>query len=546
MALLKANIHLSQGNNLTGYKGFMELLDSSANSRVWIIDKKGDILVMSKGEFCGGEEKAPLKIMTGENTTIEKVIGGQEIILEGKGMFYAEPMVTVGVPVYNANNEIAGGVFLHSPVKGITDTIDKAFLVLVAGIFLAILFSVLMGWVYSIIIAKPLKLMNNAAIEMTRGNYGIRTNVRQNDEIGQLSSSLDMLSSMLGFSIDQLFQEKGKLNDIIASISEGIIAFDTNMKLTNYNQSLLRLYGYSTATDISDSIKRDLDEQDLLGSFTEIIENGESRSLVREWSIYKLKYTLSPVKNNSDEITGVVAQIQDISESERLEKMRMDFVANVSHELRTPLTLIKGSIEALIDEAVTEVNEVKKYHNRIFNEASVLERLVNDLLDLSRLQSGKLSFDFDLTDICALVSDTVNSFRSIAQNKGIEIVFQAAENVPLIKSDYDRIKQLLIIFFDNAVKYSNQNTKIELSMEVKDYIFIKIKDGGIGIPKEDLPFVWERFYKVDKARSNPQHGTGLGLSIAKHIIEVHQGVIRLESELNTGTTVILGLPFVKE
>lgn len=219
----------------------MELLDSFSNSRVWIVDNKSNILVRSKGEFGGIKESYSSKNISGEESTIEKVLSGQEVKYEGDSMFYNKPMITVGVPIYDINNKVVGGVFLHSPVTGITDTIDRAFLFLIVGILFSILLSILIGWAYSSIIAKPLKLMNNAAIEMTKGNYDIRTNIRQNDEIGQLSSSLDMLSSKLGFSIDQLFQEKGKLNDIIVSISEGIVVFDKNMILSNSSLPCLQL-----------------------------------------------------------------------------------------------------------------------------------------------------------------------------------------------------------------------------------------------------------------------------------------------------------------
>lgn len=538
--------YLSQGNSLTGYKGFMELLDSFANARVWLVNRNGDALVMSKGEWYNIEESIPFTNTAAGNETIRKVINGQEVTMESTGIFYNEPMVTVGVPVYDAENKVLGGVFMHSPITGITGIIDKAFNYLIAGIILAILLSLLMGWVYSSIITKPLKLMNNAAIEMTRGNYKTRTDIRQNDEIGQLGSSLDLLSSKLDYTIDQLYQEKGKLNDIIASVSEGILAFDSNMNLINYNQALIKLFDYKQREDIERSVKEDLREQRLLEEFDSVINSGKSKMLTREWNIRKLKFILSPVKNNAGEIIGVVALIQDISESERLEQMRKEFVANVSHELRTPLTLIKGSVEALIDKAVTQPQEVEKYHHRILKEANGLERLVNDLMDLGRFQSGKFSLNFEKIEMKPLVLDTVNSFKTIVQSKGIEILFEAPENIPPVIADYDRLKQLLIIFLDNAVKYSNANTKIHIVMEVKEYVYVRIKDNGIGISKEDIPFVWERFYKVDKARSSPQMGTGLGLAIAKYLVDAHNGVMWLESELNAGTTVVLGLPYIKQ
>lgn len=533
-------------NPITEYKGFLELLDSFVNSRVWITDNKGNILVISEGKFNKNYEQNRAHDLTGDNSSIQTVLSGQEVFLEEQGLFYTEPMITVGVPIINPDNKVNGTVFLHSPLRGITDTIDKAFLILIIGIFLALFLSVMMGVFYSSFVTKPLKLMNTAALEMTRGNYKVKTDVRQKDEIGQLSNSLDLLSSKLEFTIDQLFQEKSKLNDIISSISEGILAFDADMNMINSNQSLRTLFDIKRGADIEHFIGEILKKQDLLENFLAVIKTGQNRCLLLEWNIRKLKVTLSPIKNNQGVISGAVGLIQDISESERLEQMRKDFVANVSHELRTPLTLIKGSVETLIDEIVTETGEVRKYYHRILNETNGLERLVNDLMDLGRLQSGNFSLHLENIEMRSLVLDAINGFKRIAQKRGIEIIFEAPESLPLVFGDYDRLKQLIFIFLDNAVKYSYENSKVYVTMESKEYLYLKIKDSGIGIPKEDLPYVWERFYKVDKARSNPQLGTGLGLSIAKYLIDAHGGIVELESELHKGTTITVGIPYVKD
>ena len=224
--------------------------------------------------------------------------------------------------------------------------------------------------------------------------------------------------------------------------------------------------------------------------------------------------------------------------------MRKDFIANVSHEFRTPLTLIRGSIEALIDGAVSKPDDVKRYQARICDEAKGLERLVRDLLDFSRLQSGKIKLDMDNVDISDLILDVSRSMLHIAKIKNITIITEMEQNIPAVIGDYDRLRQLLIIFLDNAIKYSPENTEIQISAYVKDYVYVKISDAGYGIPREDIPFVWEWFYKADKSRRKSDVGIGLGLSISKYLINLHNGVVRLESELNVGTSVEIGLPFI--
>lgn len=537
--------YLTQSSNLSDFIPYINLLDSLANSRVWIIDVQGNILEKSEGEIYGIEETNPLANAYSKEDVFNRILNGQEVIIEDETMFFTKPMISVGVPIYGTSGNIIGGVLLHSPSTEVTDTVDSSFLILLICTLFAVLISILAGRYYSSFITKPIKNINYAAMEMTRGNYEINTNIRQNDEIGQLSKSLDMLSAKLNFSTNKIFEEKEKLNDIISSIPEGIVAYDINLSLINYNKSLLSLYGYSNETDIEKHLKLDLETQGLLAILLTTMTTNKKQTSIKDWRYQILKYTFTPVRNNCSTTTGVVILIQDISESEKLEKMRKDFIANVSHELRTPLTLIQGSVEALIDKTVTSAEETQKYHKRILQETLGLERIVSDLLDLSRIDVGKMSFTLVPIDFKNLTIDVVNSFKKIAHNKDIIIEFHTPEKIPKIEADYGRIQQVLIIFIDNAIKYSKPSTKIELTIEVGDYVYLKIADSGIGISEEDLPFVWERFFKVDKSRSDPNNGIGLGLSIAKKIIEGHNGVAMIESEPNNGTTVIFGLPYIK-
>jgi two-component system sensor histidine kinase ResE len=538
-----SRLHLTENRNTNEYDFLIELLDSFVDARVWITDKNGNIISMSQGKFCNSTKKLSLNNMTGDATIIEKVLAGQVVIHEGQCLCYNEPMITVGVPVSSESHQLVGSVFLHSPVTGINETINKALLFLFTGIISTLLLSVLIGAFYSMFITKPLQLMNTAALEMAKGNYAIRTGIRQKDEIGQLSNSLDSLAAELESAIDALFQEKGKLSDIIASISEGILAFDLNLNLLNFNQSLMNLCGYHPDVKIAEKVRQDLAATGILNEFKDVIESGTIKNFVYDWHTLKLKFIISPVKNNGGEITGVVALIQDISESVRLEQMRKDFVANVSHEFRTPLTLIKGSVESLIDRVVTKPGEVKRYYYRILKETNGLESLVKDLLDLNRLQEGKLVLQLEKLDVNTLITDIINSFNLILKHKKMKIVFTANGNLPPVTGDYDKLRQLLIIFIDNAIKYSPDNTTICISGEVKEYVYLKIADQGIGIPKEEIPFIWERFYKVEKSHCHSQPGTGLGLAIAKYLIEAHKATAWIESEAGNGTIVTLGLPF---
>lgn len=532
--------YLTEKSDMKEYDKFLILLGSFANSKVQITDKEGKVVATSKaGNSPEGMEKETI-----DNGLVEKVLEGKEAVQESYSNLYREAMFGVGVPVHDRTGNVIGTVTFYTPLTGITSTVDKAFMFLVIAIFIAVALTGILSLFYSRIIVKPLLIMNNAAKEMMKGNYSTRVNIKQKDEIGELGDSIDLLSSKLGYTIEQLFQESSKLKDLIASISEGILAFDIRFKLLNYNEAVKKLLDYGRQDNIQKRVMEDMKEAGLIDDFKAVAETGESRNIIKEFNIRKLRFVLSAVKNTNKDIVGVVALIHDISESERLEQMRRDFIINVSHELRTPLTLIQGSIEALAEGVVFEENDIKKYYCRILQETKRLERLVSDLMDLSKLESGKMSFAMDHVDIVSLITEVSRNLQTMADKKGIRIEPEMSRFIPPVVGDYDRLKQLLIIFLDNAIKYSRENTKIEISLEVGDFVYIKIMDNGIGIPKADIPFIWDKFYKVDKSRKSSDLGTGLGLSIAKNLIESHNGVVSVESELDKGTTFEIGLPFI--
>jgi two-component system sensor histidine kinase ResE len=272
-----------------------------------------------------------------------------------------------------------------------------------------------------------------------------------------------------------------------------------------------------------------------------VIETKESVFLQKDFEEKKLRFMLSPILNSSRNVTGVVALVSDISESERLEQLRRDFVANVSHEFRTPLTVIRGSLEAVMDGTVNGQEDVEQYHKKMLKEVKGLERLVGDLLDLSRLQSGNISVKKEKIYVPELLSDTIKSVQTLASKKDIRIDYSFPSGVPPVIGDYDRLRQLFIIFLDNAVKYSPEKTVISVGIILTQTLDIIIRDRGFGIDKKDLEFIWGRFYKSDKSRNSK--GTGLGLAIAKELAALHNASLSMESELGKGTEVKIGIPF---
>lgn len=225
---------------------------------------------------------------------------------------------------------------------------------------------------------------------------------------------------------------------------------------------------------------------------------------------------------------------------DKLEQVRRDFVANVSHEFKTPLTVIRGSLEALADGTIEQPEDIERYHRRMLAETRSLERLVQDLLELSRLQTGKITIHLEPVHIPCLLADVVKSMQPIAASKEIQIQCDIPQDVPPVSSDYDRLRQLFVIFIDNALKYSPKKTVVAVSLQANDHLKVIIQDQGHGMSAEELPFIWDRFYKADKSRQSG--GTGLGLAIAKHLAELLNGQVSLESKLGKGTTVTIEFP----
>jgi two-component system sensor histidine kinase VicK len=241
-----------------------------------------------------------------------------------------------------------------------------------------------------------------------------------------------------------------------------------------------------------------------------------------------------------------VILIQDISEKEKLEQMRKDFISNVSHEFRTPLTVIKGNLESVID-GMTKPEYITDTCITLLKETNRLERMVKDLLNLSKLESGKLEIDFNKLDVNMLINDTIRSLKPLIDSKCIDLQLSLQNNLPPLFSDYDKLKQLLIIFLDNGIKFSQDKGNIKLSTYTdNENIYITIEDNGIGIPKDEIQYLGEKFFKADRARSSNVEGTGLGLSIAKRLVKVLNGYFSIDSELEKGTVITISFSIAQK
>ncbi len=524
-----------------GMGGFMRFLNTMTEADVWILDAQGAPMTLGGMGMGAGVMQNHMQQTGSLPPEAQRIIGelqaGKDAVSESFSSVYREAMLTVGTPIVDPDGRVTGMVLLHAPVTGIAETTNRAVAILLASLAAALVVAGGLGIAYSTRFVRPLKQMNNVALAMAEGNYDARTRIMRSDELGQLGNSLDHLASELGTTMNLLYQEKGKLGDIIASISEGIISFDSGLRPLNANAKLAEIMDGGTAYGLEAAME-DFESLDLVQVFRQVHQEKGALAVTRKYKGKHLRFAVSPILDTKGDVSGVVALVQDISESERLEQLRRDFIANVSHEFRTPLTVIKGSLEALADGTVSEPDAVKRYMSRLSAETRALERLVEDLMDLSRLQAEQISLRMEPVCLPELLAEVVKGMQEIADRKGVRIRLEAEETAPALRGDYDRLRQLFVIFLDNAVKYAPEGTTVTLSVDGENRV--TVRDQGEGIPADALPYIWDRFYQADRSREGA--GTGLGLAIAKRLIALHGGTVAAESEPGSGTAFTVSFP----
>lgn len=535
---------LQKKTTLLDEKNIFNIVGSLPNSKTWIVDTEKRLSAISKNENDVSVSIDNATIKEAYNLLIINGLKGIESSNELLNPYYEEKMMTISTPVKDSTGKVIGVVLLHSSVADLSSSMDNFFLYLILALIGEVFIAGFMGYYFSKGISKPIKKINSTALEMARGNYGIKTDVYSQDEVGELASTFDLMSLKLKHTISRLTEEKTKLSNIITSMSDGIIALDTELEVININSSAARLLSYNVS-ELNPEIKTVLKALDLESFIKNSMTNNKKEAISKKLHNKTLNFSLSPISIDSDKIIGMVILIQDISEKEALEQMRKDFVSNVSHEFRTPLTIMKGNLESIVDGMISP-SEVPESCITLLKETNRLERMVRDLLELSKLESGRVQVSFSKIDTNSLINDMSRTIRPLIMNKNIKLVLDLDSNLPPLFSNYDKLKQLFLIFLDNAIKFSSFNSEIIIkSILNNDSILVLIRDKGVGIDSCNIEHLGERFYKADSSRSSSNSGTGLGISIAKKLIELLQGDFSIDSELNKGTTIKIYLPIME-
>ncbi len=494
------------------------------------------------------KEKLPVELFK-KDPKLSKVITENEVVItRGDFPFYINgeevhnEVLVVGMPIEFVQNR-SGVLYIYQYLEVIEEATvqTKNIIFLAAGI--AIILTTIFAFFLSTRITAPLRKMRQASLEVAKGNFDTKVPILTRDEIGSLAMAFNRMGRVLNTNLTALNQEKEQLSRILSSMADGVITLDRKGSIVVTNppaEQFIQAWHFEQSTkekDNSDDLPKAIKKL-----FQQVVALEQEQMVEidvqgRAWVVL-----MTPLYDDNF-VRGAVAVLRDMTEERLHDKLRKDFIANVSHELRTPIAMLQGYSEAIIDDIAGSEEEKKELAQIIYDESLRMGRLVNELLDLARMEAGHIQLNIEPINIREFARRVLRKFQGMAKDHNIQLRAEIAEVEHDIMVDGDRIEQVLTNLIDNAMRHTSVEGSVTLVVSpLRDGIKIDVRDTGSGIPEEDLPFVFERFYKADKARTRGRAGTGLGLAIVKNIVEAHNGHVSVHSKLGEGTTFSFYLP----
>lgn len=466
---------------------------------------------------------------------------GENKIFMGKN---PKRQIWVDVTPITSKGEVIGAIYLATDIESVYEQVDSITSIFITGTLLAMIITAILGILLSRTITKPITDMKRQAFAMARGNYTRKVKVYGMDEIGQLAESFNALTKRVQEAQAMTEGERRKLSSVLSYMTDGVIATDRRGKVILINTPAEKMLKVAHESANGKPII------DVLGvaddySFDDLMELEEPLTMDRSTfeEPYILRANLSVIQRETGFVNGIIAVLHDITDQEKVDQERRDFVSNVSHELRTPLTSMRSYLEALSDGAWRDEEIAPRFLEVTQSETERMIRLVNDLLKLSRMDSGRTNLDKNFVNFNDFFNHIIDRFEMMKKD-GTTFKRQFTREPVIIEIDEDKIMQVMDNIISNANKYSPDGGRITFYLRKReDAIEVSISDEGMGIPEEDLTKVFDRFFRVDKARSREMGGTGLGLAIARDVITAHGGEIWAERNRGKGTTISFTLPY---
>lgn len=502
-------------------------------------------LVRTDGTFSGEAETATLAIRLAEKPYIVRY-----------SSVHSENRMYVNTNWRSAPNDNAI-LLLSASIAHIEQSSQRLWNALMIGIVVIFLLAALISWRMARGITRPLENITDIAREMTSFQFRTRALAHHNDEVGELGFAINMMADSLETQLRQIRENENKFKTVLDNMITGIILLDDRHVVTLMNNRAEHMIDYEQWQLIGQSYMEMKHPTELQTLITQCVESRQS--LREELTIFYpheriVEINIVPVFLAVQEYRGMIVMIHDITTIRKLEMMRREFVANVSHEIKTPLTALKGFAETLLSGTIADEATARSFLQIIHNEADRLNRLIIDILQLSKMESGKFPLNYTPLEMQPFISKVIKMLAVQAAAK--DIVLQS--DVPpelYVEADEDRLTQIIINLLSNGINYTPSGGKVSVTVMLveseavddlgAEKVRIVVADTGIGIPKQDQQRIFERFYRVDKARSRESGGTGLGLSIVKHLVELHKGTISVDSRPGMGSQFVIELPLIQ-
>ena len=439
------------------------------------------------------------------------------------------------VKVHNLSDyfEKDTAVIMYSNLDDLNESFLTVLMILLISAITLFLLTTFFAFFLISRITEPLIALKNSAFSTARGKYN-KLKVTSRDEIGELTLAFNKMNDNINNTISELTHEKNLRENVFSSLSNGILYLNNNAELIYTNQTGKKYYDIFDASNSSG----------YFASLVKSVVEDRSPHLERlDINNKHLQLAMSPVTSNG-QINGVTVLVRDITVEINNEKMRSEFISNVSHELKTPMVMLSGYSEALLDDIVTDPKEVKEMIAIIKDESDRMNKLVNELLIIARMDSDEVQYNIEEQDLKPLINKLIHRYEFDLKDKATRLIVETDDEPFVFPFDADKLNQVLTNIIDNAIRYTKDEDTITISLNKSqdDTVEISIEDTGTGIKEENLQHIFDRFYKEDEARTRGKHGTGLGLYIVKNIIEKHGGSISVESEYGEGTKFIIKLP----
>lgn len=508
-----------------------------------LIDGSGGVIIMANksSSFKSSNSNTKDKMLEEihKNSQFQRVFSQgksttQNITISNNGNSHS--YILLGYPMKaqeNANSKYSA-VFIYQDLKSIEDTNNAITIIILITAIIFIAISTIFAFFLSNRITKPLRHLRTQAINISKGDYSKQTSVSTKDEIGELSHTFNNMSSEIQENIEALSTQKNIRDSLINSMIEGVLGLNDNREVILSN----KMADYIIKS-IDKTVYKEIEKQ-IETTFVSKDTEFQEYEINNKYYVIIMSYV---ERIQQDGRSGIVVIIRDMTNEHNLDQMKKDFIANVSHELRTPISLLQGYTESIVDGIVTEPEEIRDSLSIVLDETKRLNRLVNELLNVARMDAEGLTVNKEKQPIKPILSKMQMKYKQQADDLELNMSLEPNIGDELWEYDADRIDQVLTNLIDNATRYTQPGDSISITTTTDDsYQTLYIKDTGSGISPEHIELVFDRFYKVEASRTRGKQGTGLGLFICKMIIEEHGGTIKVESEVNKGTTFIIKLP----